>query len=93
MPLGVQHVPFISEHPAQRGELAIDQAPLEIIPGAEIFQTVFQARAGGANKGLTICNSAYTRESSLRLVEGSLCLDYPFGKAAETHAWLNCLFR
>jgi hypothetical protein len=40
-PLRVEHVPFISKNPAQGRKLAVEYAPLEVIPRSEIFQADF----------------------------------------------------
>jgi hypothetical protein len=34
---GIEHVPFVSQHPAQRRKLAVDHAPLEVIPRAVVI--------------------------------------------------------
>jgi hypothetical protein len=38
---GIQAVPFFTEHPPKCGKLAVHHPPIKIIPGTEIFQTIF----------------------------------------------------
>jgi hypothetical protein len=37
-----QHVPFITESPAQRGKLAIEHAPFEIVPAQIFFYNIIR---------------------------------------------------
>src|SRR5205823_6515697 len=38
---GIQHVPLSGEYPAQRGELAVNHSPIEIVPRTQILQAIF----------------------------------------------------
>jgi hypothetical protein len=38
--IGIEHVPFVAQHPAECAELAVDHAPPEVVPGTEVFQSV-----------------------------------------------------
>ena len=46
---GVQHVPFISEHPANCRQFAAEHAPFEISPRAQFFWVTFFCRFHGGN--------------------------------------------
>lgn len=37
--LGIKHVPFVAQHPAYGGQLAIQHAPLEVAPGSNVIWT------------------------------------------------------
>ena len=45
--LGVEHVPLVPEHPSERRKLAVDHAPLEVVPRPEVLLAVFALDSSG----------------------------------------------